>query len=141
MTREQREQAADEIGVMLRAEDLRPWSQRRFFTPSEKDALDTAIAALRGPVPDPETGLVRCGCKTVAFLGHGVDGEMDEYFVSCGKCGMSTDNYNDKNKAIQEWNLAMSGQTSEQKPVKTRNETPPKPGLTVQVSDNPGCKL
>jgi hypothetical protein len=97
--------------------------------------------------PDPITGLVPCGCGGKAKLYHRHSTILPKqilWVVQCvkfGKCGISTPDCTRKQDAIALWNLAMSGQTAEQKPVKTRNETPPKPGVTVQVSDNPGCKL
>jgi hypothetical protein len=107
----------------------------------------SAECAWCGPVPDPDTGLVPCGCGGKAKLYHRHSTILPKqilWVVRCvkiGKCGISTPDCTRKQDAIALWNLAMSGQTAEQKPVKTWNETPPKPGLTVQVSDNPGCKL
>jgi hypothetical protein len=109
-------------------------------------ALDMAIAALRCPVPDPSTGLVRCGCGGVAKLYHRHSTILPKqilWVVRCvkfGKCGISTPDCTRKQDAIALWNLAMSGQTADRNAAKVWNESVPKPGVTVQVSDNPGCK-
>lgn len=85
---------------------------------------DTAIAALRGPVPDPSTGLVPCGCGGKAKLYHRHSTILPKqilWVVQCvkfGKCGISTPDCTRKQDAIALWNLAMSGQTADPKDSK-----------------------
>jgi len=78
------------------------------------EAFEVADAALRGPQPDPITGLVPCGCGGVAeelFDGFSFDGdgmECNDYLVKCKKCGMQTQviqTWNEKARDI--WNTAM----------------------------------
>jgi hypothetical protein len=63
-------------------------------------ALRKAIEVLRGPVPDHETGLVRCGCGGKAVL-------HDENKVSCNKCGITTLEQFTQDDARNDWNTAM----------------------------------
>lgn len=65
-----------------------------------QEAINMAIAALRGPQPDPKTGLVPCGC--------GGKAEIGEYCaVTCDKCGASVPaNYTEAD-AKAAWNTAM----------------------------------
>ena len=50
-------------------------------------ATDTAIAALRGPQPDPDTGLVPCGCGEWIYTIE--KGSCMDYHVTakCSECG------------------------------------------------------
>jgi hypothetical protein len=74
-------------------------------------ATDTAIAALRGPEPDPETGLVPCGCGGQAvFEGSFLDEEVPSSYrvsLSCIECGISTIAYEYEQEAMKAWNTAM----------------------------------
>ena len=51
-------------------------------------ALDASIAALRGPQPDPDTGLVPCGCGGSAAYHISYDGKAwsTTVKVACNKC-------------------------------------------------------
>ena len=56
------------------------------------DAYNTAITALRGPQPDPITGLVPCGCGGKLVLHKCPDREyMTTFYVECDneECGLS----------------------------------------------------
>lgn len=64
------------------------------------EALDAAMDVMCGPVPDHETGLVRCGCGGKAVL-------HDENKVSCNKCGITTLEQFTQDDARNDWNTAM----------------------------------
>ena len=51
------------------------------------EAFDVAIAALRGPQPDPDTGLVPCGCGEWIYTIE--KGSCMDYHVTakCSECG------------------------------------------------------
>jgi hypothetical protein len=67
---------------------------------------DMAIAALRGPVPDPATGLVPCGCGGKPMLANTGDPKYP-VAVQCRQCYVSTDETCDIEHAVHDWNLAM----------------------------------
>ena len=87
--------------------------------PVNMDAFRVAIKALRGPQPDPDTGLVPCGCGGVLELrarpipwpetyqkGMVTNTKM-QYWVFCRKCHWSTMDYLSKELAVQHANRAM----------------------------------
>ena len=67
-----------------------------------RDCADT----LAPNTPDPETGLVRCGCggKADLYTPAGIDGV---YSIKCEKCRVMIPYAVDMDKAINEWNTAM----------------------------------
>ena len=65
-------------------------------------ATDTVIVALRGPQPDPDTGLMKCGCGEKAML-IGLQG----FSYECICCGTATRNYEKEGQAKEAWNRAM----------------------------------
>ena len=71
-------------------------------------ATDAVIVALRGPEPDPDTGLVRCGCGGKAKLVVQIE---SNYFVRCEKCGFRSGVLVGwepaKTDTIKAWNTAM----------------------------------
>jgi hypothetical protein len=69
--------------------------------------LTCAIAALRGPVPDPETGLVPCGCGGKAGFHYSVMMRDNDCYVECGICGGHTKVVLSEDKARDAWNTAM----------------------------------
>ena len=69
-------------------------------------ATDTVIVALRGPEPDPDTGLVPCGCGGKAGFHYSVIVDNDCY-VECGICGGHTKVAPNEEKARDAWNTAM----------------------------------
>ena len=93
------------------------YESTRKMSVKEQEAYDLGYlngkeAALRGP--DPDTGLLPCGCGGVAeelFDGFSFDGdgmECNDYLVKCKKCGMQTQviqTWNEKARDI--WNTAM----------------------------------
>ena len=75
-------------------------------------ATDTAIAALRGPVPDPDTGLMPCGCggKANVWLSKHprFTKVIPDYEVGCTECAMTTGWVRGKQEnAVKVWNTAM----------------------------------
>lgn len=68
--------------------------------------FDMAEAALRGPAPDPETGLVDCGCGGKAKF-YVLDDEFYMVGVECGQCHVSTCATCDEEHAASDWNRAM----------------------------------
>ena len=81
------------------------------------DAYNTAITALRGPHPDPITGLVPCGCGGKAILEKGINYHSG-YYVICEKCecniGLDRDDflrpfgaYPTAEQAVSDWNRAI----------------------------------
>ena len=76
------------------------------------EAFDVAIVALRGPQPDPITGLVPCGCGGKAKVwpsdpkqfAH----EITDSKVGCTECAMTTGWVRGKQEnATKVWNTAM----------------------------------
>jgi len=86
----------------------------RLEKPKYLDALD----ALRGPQPDPETGLVPCGCGGKATIKKG-NAAYSGYFAMCSgcECAVGFDRGNDDHRVFGEfpdeeqtktaWNTAM----------------------------------
>ena len=71
------------------------------------DAYETAISALRGPQPDPITGLVPCGCGGKAET-HELFGEYrGTYMTDCKECATGTTQYNTEKESQDAWNTAM----------------------------------
>ena len=85
------------------------FSDKRF-----RDAMHMAAAALCGPQPDPDTGLMPCGCGGVPvpyswdetlFSG---DTPCLDVTVACQKCGMGGNIWHEsKLDAKNWWNAAM----------------------------------
>jgi hypothetical protein len=72
--------------------------------------LTCAIAALRGPVPDSETGLVPCGCggKAKVWPSDLRQAMVTDYEVGCTECAMTTGWVRGKQEnAVKVWNTAM----------------------------------
>lgn len=70
--------------------------------------LDTLRALISGPIPDPVTGLVPCGCGGKAELGNYLKSISDnQYYVYCPICYTRTDLKETKNYAMESWNFAM----------------------------------
>ena len=58
------------------------------ITAEDIEAFNMAIAALRGPEPDPDTGLVPCGCGGVTEQTDFHDGFFPHSKVECLECGI-----------------------------------------------------
>jgi len=70
-------------------------------------AVDVALDALRGPEPDPITGLAPCGCGGKAET-HELYGDFSgTYMTDCKKCATGTTQYNTKKESQDAWNTAM----------------------------------
>ena len=83
------------------------FSDKRF-----RDAMHMAAAALRGPQPDPITGLVPCGCGGKAKIWPSDPTQfthvITDYEVGCTECAMTTGWVRGKQEnAIKVWNTAM----------------------------------
>ena len=74
------------------------FSDKRF-----RDAMHMAAAALRGPQPDPITGLVPCGCGGKATRSYSSIGCV----VFCSTCGCTTKSVFFASEAVNVWNTAM----------------------------------
>ena len=73
----------------------------------ELDHLRVLLEALRDPQPDPDTGLVPCGCGGKAET-HELFGEYSgTYMTDCKECGTGTTQYSTKKESQDAWNTAM----------------------------------
>lgn len=70
------------------------------------NALTEAINALRGPQPDPETGLCKCGCGGYAISMSWIEDTLMFYYL-CQKCQTQTGMSRTRKEAVQRWNRAM----------------------------------
>jgi hypothetical protein len=77
------------------------FSDKRF-----RDAMHMAANALRGPVPDPETGLVPCGCGGKAYMADWSLFRGHLYSVHCLDCNTQTDHCESQKEAKARWNTA-----------------------------------
>ena len=76
------------------------------------EALYLAVEALEGPAPDPDTGLVPCGCGGKAKIWPSDPTQftkvVTDYEVGCTECAMTTGWVRGKQeKAMKVWNTAM----------------------------------
>ena len=87
--------------------------------------FEAVLSALRGPQPDPITGLVPCGCGGKAAVKKGVN-HRSGYYVICEKCecniGLDRDDflrpygaYPTEEQAVSDWGTAM-GYTAPPRP-------------------------
>ena len=76
-----------------------------------QEAINMAIAALREKQqrqPDPDTGLVPCGCGGKAKIWPSDLRQATDYEVGCTECAMTTGWVRGKQEnAIKVWNTAM----------------------------------
>ena len=73
-------------------------------------AMDAAIVALRRPEPDPDTGLMPCGCggKAKVWPSDLRQAMVTDYEVGCTECAMTTGWVRGKQEnAMKVWNTAM----------------------------------
>ena len=68
-----------------------------------QQAINVAIDVLRGSQPDPETGLVPCGCGGKATRSYSSIGCV----VFCSTCGCTTKSVFFASEAVKVWNTAM----------------------------------
>ena len=78
-----------------------------FLTSDEGDKMLDAIDALKPPTPDPDTGLVPCGCGGKAELFRAIKPQDGTSFVQCTNCTVCTGVFVDEEKTRSEWNRAM----------------------------------
>lgn len=85
------------------------WASKQHYPGDQMDiteyvieAFDVAITALRGPQPDPITGLVPCGCGERAMI-LGLQG----FCYECIACGTTTRNFETEAQAKAAWNTSM----------------------------------
>ena len=92
------------------------WASKRHYpgdqmdiTAEDIEAFDMAIPALRGPEPDPDTGLMPCGCGRAMRVDcyPGNHGLADAYQVTCYGCNVGTLPMRSAGKAQVAWNRAM----------------------------------
>lgn len=72
------------------------------------EAIEMGADALRGAQPDPDTGLMPCGCGgivKVAFY-SGYAGTPDAYQVDCFQCHVGTRPMQTEEQAKAAWNLS-----------------------------------
>ena len=75
------------------------------YTLEYQAAIDVAVEALSGLVPDPEAGLVDCGCGGKAeYYEHPFESWL---VVECIECGANTSYKETKEQARDAWNWAM----------------------------------
>ena len=78
---------------------------KSFF--ERQEALRIGAAALRGPQPDPDTGLVPCGCGGKAGFHYSVMQRDNDCCVACGTCGVHSRVALCEEEARDAWNRAM----------------------------------
>ena len=84
------------------------FSDKRF-----RDSMHMAAAALRGPQPDPITGLVPCGCGGKAVMKHRLAKQQEAiWYVRCDKCDVATAECFWELAAKNDWNGAMGWKES-----------------------------
>lgn len=69
--------------------------------------LQKIVKAFSGPTPDPDTGLVPCGCGGKAGFHYSVMMRDNDCYVECGICGGHTKVVLSEDKARDAWNTAM----------------------------------
>ena len=91
---------------MLKAE------KQTHFSVELREDMRIALAALRGPQADPDTGLVPCGCGGKAKIWPSDPTQfthvITDYEVGCTECAMTTGWVRGKQEnAMKVWNTAM----------------------------------
>ena len=81
----------------------------------ELDHLRVLLEALRGPQPNPETGMMPCGCGRAMRVDcyPGNHGLADAYQVTCYDCNVGTLPMRSAGKAQVAWNRAMGRRVEE----------------------------
>lgn len=72
------------------------------------EALYLAVEALEGPAPDPDTGLVPCGCGSPAVVLY--NEKLKCLYVQCTRCDTRSNFFNHRENAVFMWNRAMGKQ-------------------------------
>ena len=68
--------------------------------------LQKIVKAFSGPTPDPDTGLVPCGCGGKARL-YELDDDFYLVRVECSQCYVATRATYNEERATHDWNTAM----------------------------------
>ena len=106
MTREERGEVVKSLSELREA--YRKYGGGEIHSYNNKlIAFDAAIDVLRGPVPDPETGLVKCGCGGKAYTADWSLFRRHLYSVHCLDCNAQTDHCETIKIAKARWNRAM----------------------------------
>ena len=77
--------------------------------------FEAVLSALRGPQPDPDTGLVPCGCGGKAEI-RKWEWSNDAYIAGCTVCDANVDfpyDIDETDKIISDWNRAMGWRVEE----------------------------
>ena len=117
MTREEREQAIEVLQAKIDSiEDDQAYSQlsKSMYEDGYRriDACKAAIAALRGPQPDPITGLVPCGCGGKAKYFYDDKWGGDTFLVGCVSCCART-TWRTLKESKEIWNRAIGWREKE----------------------------
>ena len=78
-----------------------------------QDALRVITESTRNPVPDPDTGLMPCGCGGKAGFHYSVMLQDNDCYVACGICGEHSKVALCEEKARDAWNTAMGWREKE----------------------------
>ena len=72
------------------------------------DLLGSVLRELKQPQPDPDTGLMKCGCGGKAKMRKGVTKQQEDiWYVKCDKCDVATAECFWELAAKNDWNGAM----------------------------------
>ena len=85
----------------------------RAVTVADFNLIPDILSALRGPQPDPDTGLVPCGCGGKAEI-RKWEWANDAYIAGCTVCDANVDfpyDIDETDKIISDWNRAMGRRT------------------------------
>lgn len=75
----------------------------------ERKGFAIAIAALRDAIarlPDPDTGLVNCGCGGTNHAHYYVN-SPGWWGIKCNKCGLAVNGYETREEAVRAANIAL----------------------------------
>ena len=104
MTREQAAQVLTKLADDFEKRELSEngWLERwieTMYIPAHR----MGAAALRGHQPDPDTGLVPCGCGGKAKITE----QSLNWLIKCVECGIQLEVYGGMGGAVWSWNRAM----------------------------------
>ena len=71
------------------------------------EALEIGADALRGPQPDPKTGIVPCGCGGKPTFLYSYVARDDECYLECPRCEAKSALRLGEERARDSWNTAM----------------------------------
>ena len=86
------------------------WASKRHYPGDQMDiteydieAFEIAVSAILGSQPDPDTGLVPCGCGGKAKITE----QSLNWLIKCVECGIQLEVYGGRGGAVWSWNRAM----------------------------------